>query len=114
MIQVGLGKRRSVLLRLAFLRINQPMLSHMPRALSQRTRREPKTGFRPGRSGACEARLYQFTGVANGEAQPPVERVAPSDLTEAIAYIRKWHSDLDIQRVELVAMIEMLSGSPLS
>jgi hypothetical protein len=28
--------------------------------------------------------------------------------------VRKWHPDLDIQRVELVAMIEMLSGSPLN
>jgi len=28
--------------------------------------------------------------------------------------MRKWHSDLDIQRVELVAMIEMLSGSQLN
>jgi len=26
----------------------------------------------------------------------------------------KWHSDLDIQRVELVGVIEMVSGSPLN
>jgi hypothetical protein len=25
----------------------------------------------------------------------------------------KWHSDLEIQRVELVAVIELVSGSPL-
>ena len=90
------------------------MLSHMPRTRSQRTPHALKTGFRPGRSGACEARLYQFTGVAIGEGQPPVKRVAATDLHEAIAYMRKWHSDLDIQRVELVALIEMLSGSPLN
>jgi hypothetical protein len=101
-------------LRLAFLGINQPMMSHMPRALSRRTPRAPNTRFRPGHSGAREARLYQFTGVANGAGEPPVKRVAACDLHEAIAYMRKWHSDLDIQRVELAAMIEMVSGSPLN
>lgn len=88
------------------------MLSHMPRTRFERTPRAPKTGFRPGRSGACEARLYRFTGVANGE-DDPVKRVAACDLQEAIVYMRKWHPDFDILQVELVAMIEMLSGSPL-
>jgi hypothetical protein len=101
-------------LGLAFLGINQPMLSHMARTVSRRTPRALKTGFRPSHSGACEARLYQFTGITNGAGEPPVKRVAASDLYEAIAYMRKWHSDLDIQCVELVAMIEMLSGSPLN
>ena len=86
------------------------MLSHMPRTRSQRQ----KTGFRPGHSGACEARLYQFTGIANGAGEPPVKRVAACDSHEAIAYMRKWHSDLDIQRLELVALIEIVSGSPLN
>jgi len=90
------------------------MLSHMPRTRSERPSRAQKTGLRPGHSGACEARLYQFTGVAIGEGQPPVEWVAASDLHEAIAYMLKWHSDLDIQRVEWVAVIEMVSGSPLN
>ena len=43
-----------------------------------------------------------------------MKRVAATDLHEAIACVRKWHSDLDILRVELVALIEMLSGSPLN
>ena len=89
------------------------MLSHMPKPRTQRTA-QPKIGFRPGHSGACEARLYQFTGVAIGEGQPPVKQVAATDLHEAIAFMRKWHSDLDIRRVELVALIEMVSGSPLN
>jgi hypothetical protein len=90
------------------------MLSHMPRTRSERAPCAQKTGFRPGHTGACEARLYQFTGVAIGEEQPPVDWVAASDLHEAIAHMLKWHSDLDIQRVELVAVIEMVSGSPLN
>jgi hypothetical protein len=34
-------------------------------------------------------------------------------LHEAITYIRKCHPDLDILRIEFVAMIEIVSGSPL-
>ena len=111
--QVASHTKRGVL-RLAFPRVNQPMLSHMSRTHYGRTPRALKTGFRPGHSGACEARLYQFTSVANGEGEPPVKRVPACDLHEAIAYLRKWHPDLDILRVELVAVIEMLSGSPLN
>ena len=43
-----------------------------------------------------------------------VKRVAACDLQEAMVYMRKWYADLDIVRVELVAVIEMLSGSPLN
>jgi hypothetical protein len=48
------------------------------------------------------------------KANHPQKRVAASDLHEAIADMRKWHSDLDIVYVELVALIEVLSGSPLN
>ena len=72
-----------------------------------------QTGFRPGRSGACEARLFLFVGQAHGESEPPVKLVAACDLQEAMIYMRKSHAGLDILRVEFVALIEMLSGSPL-
>jgi len=85
----------------------------MSKAPSRRTRAlNQKTGFRAGRSGACEARLFLFTGPAHGEGEPPVKQVAACDLHEAIAYPRKWHPDLDILCVEFVAMIEIVSGSP--
>jgi len=80
----------------------------------------PYSGWRRGErcagglDAASEARLFLFTGHAHGEAEPPVKRVAASDLKEAMVYMRKWHADLDIVRVELVAAIEMLSGSPLN
>jgi hypothetical protein len=87
----------------------------MPKAPSRRTRAlNKKTGFRPGRSGACEARLFRFTGAAHGEGELPVKQVAACDLHEAIAYLRKWHPDLDVLRVEFIAMIEIVSGSPLN
>ena len=87
----------------------------MPRRRSQPIARAGhKTGFRPGRSGACEARLYQFTEQADDEAEPRVHRVAACDLSEAMLYMAKWHPGVDVTRVELVAMIEMVSGSPLN
>jgi len=49
-----------------------------------------KTGFRPGRSGACEARLFVFTGQAHGQDEPPAKRVAACDLYEAMTHVRKW------------------------
>jgi Uri superfamily endonuclease len=73
-----------------------------------------KKGFRLGRSGACEARLYLFTGMANGEGESRVKRIAACSLHEALVYMRRWHADLDILRVELVDVIEMVSGSPLN
>jgi hypothetical protein len=87
----------------------------MPRPGSQRTSRTLKenTGFRPGRSGACEARLFLFTGQALGNDEPPRRLVAACDLQEAMVYVRKSH-DLDVLRVEFVALIEMVSGSPLN
>lgn len=87
----------------------------MPRTRSQRTPRalNDRTGLQTGRSGACEALLYQFTGRANGEGESPVERVAARSLHEAMIYMRKFHADVDILRVEFVALIEIVSGSPL-
>ena len=102
-------------MRLAFPRLNQPILSHMPRTSPQRTRaRNKKTGFRPSRSGACEARLFHFTGQAHREREPPVKQIAACDLHQAVAHMRKCHPDLDIMRVEFVALIEIVSGSPLN
>jgi hypothetical protein len=60
------------------------------------------------------SRFYQFPGVADDTGERRVKRVAACDLHEAITYMRKWHPGLDILRVELVALIEMVSGSPLN
>jgi hypothetical protein len=88
----------------------------MPRTRSEQPpgARQEKIGFRPGRSGACEARLFRFTGQTHGEGEPPVKLVAACDLQEAMIYMRKSHCDLDILNVEFVALIEMVSGSPLN
>jgi hypothetical protein len=46
------------------------------------------------------------------DGEPSVKLVAVCNLLEAITYLRKWHPDLDILRVEFVALIEIVSGSP--
>ena len=51
---------------------------------------------------SCEARLFQFTGPAHGDGEPTVKQVAACDLHEAITYLRKWHPNLDVFRVEFV------------
>ena len=71
------------------------------------------TRFLPGRSGACEARLFQFKGRPRDE-EVPVERVAAVELEEALAHMKKWHPDFEIMQVELLFTVEMISGSPLN
>jgi hypothetical protein len=55
-----------------------------------------------------------FTGGVNDEGEPPGKRVVACNLHEVIVHMRKWHAGLDILRVEIVGVIEMLSGSPLN
>ena len=70
--------------------------------------------FRPGHSGACEAVLYAFTEHPERQTETPrVVQIAASELLEAVTYMRRWHEDFRIQRVEALGLIEMLSGSPL-
>jgi hypothetical protein len=68
--------------------------------------------FRPGRSGACEACANSHATVSV-TAKFPLSLVAACNLHEVITYLRKWHPDLDILRIEFVAMIEIVSGPPL-
>ena len=82
---------------------------------SERTRhayKKPDSG--PAAAALVKPACINSLAVADGEGEPPVKRVAACDLHEAIAYMRKWHPGLDILRVELVALIEMVSGSPLN
>ncbi len=78
--------------RLAFRRLLEPKLAHIRRTRPQPAPVAPNktTGFRPGRSGACEARLFRFIGQAHGEMRVKTEWVtvyvarefADADLTE--------------------------------
>ena len=76
-----------------------------------------KRSFQPGRSGACEALLYEFRGrpVPDGDEEEtvPTEKIAAADIHEALAYIRRRHADFEVWSVRLAGVIVLLSGSPL-
>jgi hypothetical protein len=63
---------------------------------------------------ATGAPLVSIHWCPQTQGEPSVRRVVACDLYEAIAYMGKWHPDLDIQHVELAAIVEMVSGSPLN
>jgi hypothetical protein len=74
-----------------------------------------KTGFRPGRSGVCEAQLWEFTAPSKflpGDESIPVELVAAGSLDDALKFMRRRHPDFIIVKAIAVGMITMLSGSP--
>jgi len=70
-----------------------------------------KSRFRAGSGGVCEASLYEFTG--RSEMAEETVRVAATSLEEALAYVRKRHSGLQVTRVEFLGMARLLSGSPV-
>ena len=74
-----------------------------------KTRHENR--FRTGAGGVCEASLYEFTG--RSEITEEAVRIAATSLEEALAYIRKRHSTLQVIRVEFLGMARLLSGSPV-
>ena len=80
-------------------------------------RTNSQRAFQPGRSGACEALLYEFKGRptsdGNEEEAVPTEKIAAANIHEALAYMRRRHADFEVWSVQLVGVIVMLSGSPL-
>ena len=77
---------------------------------------QPKRAFQPGRSGACEALLYEFRGrpVSNADEEEtvPTEKIAAANIHEALAYMRRWRADFEVWSVQLAGVIVLLSGSP--
>jgi hypothetical protein len=86
------------------------MLSHMPKAIPIEPPRAEDwiSARRPRR---LPSPVISVQGILNGEGEPPAKRVAARDLHEAIVYMRKRHSDLDILCIELVALIEVLCST---
>ena len=73
-------------------------------------------GFRPGRSRACEAQLWKFTGppgVVEDDAGAEIHWVAAESLDAALLYLRKREEDFMITEARFQGMIALLSGSPL-
>jgi len=68
--------------------------------------------FKPGSKGAGEAQLYAVSGHDDGSGTA-VQYVAAQSIEDAVLHIRKWHPALSIQKIELLGIVEMLSGAPL-
>jgi hypothetical protein len=67
-----------------------------------------------GRNGNSWARLGEdgmLRRPTHGRA--PVNPFVPCDSHEKMTYVRQRHEEFDVLRVDFVAQIEMLSGSPL-
>jgi len=76
----------------------------------------PKSAFRPGSRGVCEAQLWKFTEPQdrfNPEKEPETELIAALSLDQALNYMRRRHSDFNISKAESLGMIALLAGSPL-
>ena len=72
--------------------------------------------FRPGTTGQCEAQLWSFTGppeIQKDDHAPEVHWVAAESLEEALRYMRRRNEDFRITEARFLAMIPLLSGSPL-
>jgi len=88
-------------------------------ATSSKTRQRKstanKTSGRPGRSGICEAQLWEFTGPSKfvEEDEIPIERVAAGSLEEALTFIRRRRPGFIIVRAEATGVVAVLSCSPL-
>jgi len=54
--------------------------------------------FRPGRSWACEAQVYEFAGHCGAERpeESSVERIAAASIDEGLAYLRRWRPDFQV------------------
>ena len=82
----------------------------------QKRRSANNARFRPGRSGACEAQLWSFTGppeIPNDANAPEIHWVAAESLDAALRYMRRRFDDFTIVEARFLGMIPLLSGSPL-
>ena len=82
----------------------------------QKKRSADNARFRPGKTGACEAQLWSFTGppeIPTDDNAPEVHCVAAESLDAALRYMRQRHIDFTITEARFLGMIPLLSGSPL-
>jgi hypothetical protein len=76
---------------------------------------KPKRGFRLGTKGACEATLYEFTLRKEGATKETVlRRVAATTFREAVQHVTAALNDAEVVAVQVVGIVEMVSGSPLN
>jgi len=82
-----------------------------------RVKRTARSPFRPGRTRACEAHLFEFAGRDlsgdNEQSVETTEQVAANSIADGLAYLRRWQSNFEVRSVRWLGLITMVSGSPL-
>ena len=67
--------------------------------------------FRPARTGACEALLFEITG--EDEAGERTARIAALRMDEALVLLRRRDPDFRPTSIRQVGLVILLSGTPL-
>jgi hypothetical protein len=76
-----------------------------------KTRKQPANRFAVGTRGGCESRLFEFREKHLSE--PRIVRIAALGFDEALAGLR-WHEpEFEIDSVQNLGIILMVSGSPV-
>jgi hypothetical protein len=74
-------------------------------------KKQPANGFAIGTHGGCEARLFEFREKHLPE--PNTVQIAAASFDEALAYLR-WHEpQFEIDSVQNLGIILLVSGSPV-
>ena len=70
-----------------------------------------RSRFRAGRSGACEAELFEFR---EGDRADPIQlRIAAASFDEAVAYLRLHDPGFRVRCAQSLGVILLVSGTPL-
>jgi hypothetical protein len=73
--------------------------------------RQSPNRFQIGTHGGCEASLFEFS--EKHIPKPHIVRVAAVNLDQALAYLH-WHEpEFEIESVQNLGLILMVSGSPI-
>ncbi len=71
--------------------------------------------FRPqGRTGACEAVLFEVVGDDGPGEQTRTARFAAQSVHEVVTYLRHRDPEFRISSVQQVGLVVLLSGTPLN
>ena len=77
----------------------------------EKSRKRRPNRFGVGTHGGCETRLFEFREQHLPE--PHIVRVAAVSLDEALAGLRWYEPEFDIESVQNLGIILMVSGSPV-
>jgi hypothetical protein len=72
-----------------------------------------RTKFRPGRTGVCEAKLFEVTGRDELDHERRTEQVGAGTIQEVVTYLQRRHPHFRVASVQELGITVLLSGTPL-